>query len=62
MVDLRVQFSDWSGLRQAGVEVLEAQKKLASRAFSSGVGPVRVKKTRQMKNLERRSDPIGTGL
>jgi hypothetical protein len=29
-------------------------------AFSSEVDPVRVKKTRQSKNLELRSDSIGT--
>ena len=32
----------------------------AIRAFSSEVDPVRVKKTRQHKNLEPRSDSIGT--
>jgi hypothetical protein len=49
-------------LRQATghVQVDPLHRCLAARAFSSEVKPVRVKKTRQIKNLEPRFDSIET--
>jgi hypothetical protein len=38
------------------------QSAMPARAFSSEVETVRVEKTRQIKNLERRFDSIETGL